>query len=679
MPALSSISVASDVATTRASIKKTIICDRILSPRLAIFITMLSAVLRSTSTRCYAWSPAVRNGRRISSTLSFRTTPASSRINDAWNQSNRQFSFQNNNKLYTQRTRCFASASLSSSENEEDNKKRKKKKSNKTPKKKGNKKKIKINPNISSEQAAKNLAAAFDDMAKKEGFGKSKSFFADAATFDDDFVEEDFEQFLDDDQDDDVGYELDASSQHDKKAGAGDLLDDDGGPVGQIEESKESMEARIAAAQAIDGSIPLQYDQVEDLNLDLDNDDYDDDIDLDMEARLAEAQRDLDRGRVSVDPGLGDISKEDMRRLGFKQELNPFQGDQTPRKEQFKLITNAMSCSACGADFQGTHENKPGYLPPEKYNIQVKLAHIEELQRLKEKAESAEWTPEDEVEWLLQTNGGDGDSQSSVDDIDIDAVAEELGLDLAAEMSKKKVICKRCHCLQNFGKVDTSLRPGWTDEPLLSQAKFRDLLRPLSTKPCVLIAIVDLFDFSGSVLPELDAIAGENPVILAANKADLLPSSMGQMRAENWVRRELEYMGIQSLSNIGGAVRLISCKTGMGVSAMLSKARKLADEMDCDIYIVGAANAGKSTLMNLILRDQEKEKTDGTVKRKKRAGNENAFKGALTTSPLPGTTLKFIKIDLGGRSLYDTPGLLVPGTLTQLLTPEELKIVVPTK
>ena len=57
-----------------------------------------------------------------------------------------------------------------------------------------------------------------------------------------------------------------------------------------------------------------------------------------------------------------------------------------------------------------------------------------------------------------------------------------------------------------------------------------------------------------------------------------------------------------------------------------------------------------------------------------------ARKGALTVSPLPGTTLEFIKVDIGfGRSLYDTPGLLVPGTLTQKLTPEELKIVVPKK
>jgi len=211
---------------------------------------------------------------------------------------------------------------------------------------------------------------------------------------------------------------------------------------------------------------------------------------------------------------------------------------------------------------------------------------------------------------------------------------------------------------------------------LLSQEKFRDLLRPIREKPAVIIALVDLFDFSGSVLPELDNIAGDNPVIVAANKADLLPAKMGQVRAENWVRRELEYMGVRSLANVGGAVRLVSCKTGAGVGGMLAKARELADEMDCDIYVVGAANAGKSTLLNYILGPEEAVGTPI----KFRAGNRNKRKSAITTSPLPGTTLKFIKVDVGdGRSLYDTPGLLVPGTLTQLLTPDELKIVVPKK
>ena len=315
------------------------------------------------------------------------------------------------------------------------------------------------------------------------------------------------------------------------------------------------------------------------------------------------------------------------------------------------------------------------------------MGKIQELQRLQLKVtqDDVEWTPEDEVEFLIQSASSNSvhkpkKNEHGVVEIDVAAMAEEMGVDLTKDPNRSKVICKRCHGLQNFGYVDDALRPGWTDEPLLSQKKFRDLLRPIREKPAVIIALVDLFDFAGSVLPELDNIAGDNPVILVANKADLMPDKMGKLRVENWVRRELQYMGIRSLANMGGAVQLVSCKTGLGVAHMLDKARQLAEEMDCDIYVIGAANAGKSTLLNYILWKtedaDEKDKQKGT---KIRAGNKNKIKGVVTTSPLPGTTLKFIKVDLGGRSLYDTPGLLVPGTLTQLLTPEELKIVVPKK
>ena len=484
------------------------------------------------------------------------------------------------------------------------------------------KRKFTINPNWQKEFNAKALTDEFDSMAKKEGFDGTLAYFADDATFEDNFTDDDYEIDLDQGEDDDD-------------------LDDDISDLG------------TSSAQS-------------------------------MDERLAAARRDQTMGRVSVPKELDkfsrDVSFDDLKKLGFRREVNPFGNDETPRRDQFKVITGSMTCSGCGTPFQMADDLRPGYLPPEKYEIQTKLSKIEEAQKLQEKAQSAEWSPEDEVNFLLrQTGVNSEDDSDDFTNISVDEMAERMGLDLEA-LSRKKVICKRCHQLQNFGSVEQKLRPGWTDEPTLSQEQFRKLLFPLRQKKAVILALVDLFDFSGSVLPELDQIAGDNPVILAANKADLLPSEMGQTRAENWVRRELEYQQVKSIANIGGAVRLVSCKTGFGIPTMMEKARKLADEMECDIYVVGAANAGKSTLVNYLLdeanRSSNREKYGG----KRRAGNANKWKGSLTTSPLPGTTLQFIKIDLGGgMSLYDTPGLLVPGCLTERLTPEELKIVVPKK
>jgi len=484
-------------------------------------------------------------------------------------------------------------------------------------KKKPKSKKIKLGDpkNVNLEA----LTAAFDEMARKEGFDDSTAYYADDSTFEDDFTYDDVDM-------DEVIFESNSDE----------------------------------------------------------DDDYDDDDDFksedtSMEDRIAAARRDMDLGRVTVPENLRTFSKEvtmeQLRSIGFRPETNPFGNDETPRREQFVLITNARTCSACGSTFQCKNEMKPGYLPPQKFEVQMKLAKIEDAQKLQEKADSDEWSPEDEVEWLLQSGGTINGEED--DTIDINKMAEDMDIDLI-EMASKKVICKRCHGLQNFGEAPELLRPGWTDEPSLSQEKFRNLLLPLRSKPAVILAIVDLFDFSGSILPELDAVAGDNPVIVAANKADLLPSKMGQTRAESWVRRELEYLGVNSIANVGGAVRLVSCKTGFGIDQMLGKARGMAEDMDCDIYVVGAANAGKSTLINYILEKNSVRNNELRVK--KRAGNANKSKGAVTASPLPGTTLEFIKIDMGdGLDLYDTPGLLVPGTLTQRLTPAELKMVVPKK
>eukprot|EP00551_Chaetoceros_affinis_P008397 CAMPEP_0203672146 /NCGR_PEP_ID=MMETSP0090-20130426/7735_1 /ASSEMBLY_ACC=CAM_ASM_001088 /TAXON_ID=426623 /ORGANISM="Chaetoceros affinis, Strain CCMP159" /LENGTH=725 /DNA_ID=CAMNT_0050537399 /DNA_START=586 /DNA_END=2763 /DNA_ORIENTATION=+ len=532
-------------------------------------------------------------------------------------------------QLLILRAEMSSSSSSTSTTPESDDKKETKSKENNNKNNSNSKKKKKRKITLAdpSKVDVEALSAAFDEMAKKDGFDASTAFYTDDATFEDEFdydLSDDGDSLnINDGEDDDDDF-IDFGSDFDDNVGGG----------------------------------------------------------MSMEERINAAQRDMDLGRVSVPEELesfasnrDEVTRGQLQKLGFVQEINPFGNDETPRKEAFKLITDAMVCSACGSKFQSTNESKPGFLPQQKFEVQTKLARIEQVQKIQEKATSDEWSPEDEVEWLIQS-GGVEDPRDG-ENIDINTMAEELGLDLLELTKEKKTICKRCHGLQNFGEAPEMLRPGWTDEPMLSQEKFRNLLLPLREKPAVIIALVDLFDFSGSILPELDAIAGDNPVIVAANKADLLPSKMGQTRAENWVRRELEYLGVQSIANIGGAVRLVSCKTGFGVSQMLAKARGLAEDMDCDIFVVGAANAGKSTLVNHILAKNDKS---SAPKMKKRAGNANARKGAVTASPLPGTTLEFIKIDIGhGQTLFDTPGLLVPNTLTQRLTPAELKMVVPRK
>ncbi|KAL3920363.1 MAG: hypothetical protein SGPRY_005278, partial [Prymnesium sp.] len=75
-----------------------------------------------------------------------------------------------------------------------------------------------------------------------------------------------------------------------------------------------------------------------------------------------------------------------------------------------------------------------------------------------------------------------------------------------------------------------------------------------------------------------------------------------------------------------------------------------------DAYVVGAANAGKSSFINYCL--------------KKAPGTE----GALTTSHLPGTTLGVVRVSVmaGQYALFDTPGIILPTQARELL-PEQAR------
>ena len=55
----------------------------------------------------------------------------------------------------------------------------------------------------------------------------------------------------------------------------------------------------------------------------------------------------------------------------------------------------------------------------------------------------------------------------------------------------------------------------------------------------VVVAIVDLFDFHGSLVPDLPLVVGaENDLILVGNKIDLLPARVNGGSVERWCGRK---------------------------------------------------------------------------------------------------------------------------------------------
>jgi ribosome biogenesis GTPase A len=58
---------------------------------------------------------------------------------------------------------------------------------------------------------------------------------------------------------------------------------------------------------------------------------------------------------------------------------------------------------------------------------------------------------------------------------------------------------------------------------------------------------VDIFDLRGSILRNLKGIVGNNPLVIAANKVDLLPPDVSMLRLTNWIHTEIKQVcGYQS-------------------------------------------------------------------------------------------------------------------------------------
>merc|ERR1711971_1034959 len=119
---------------------------------------------------------------------------------------------------------------------------------------------------------------------------------------------------------------------------------------------------------------------------------------------------------------------------------------------------------------------------------------------------------------------------------DADVISDEEWERLEKEERRNKpTFCQRCYRLRNYGMIDDELRPGWSKAETLMPEHFRKLIDTIKLKKCIIVTLVDVFDFHGSMLPDIAEIAGDNPVIVAVNKVDLLPADYQQNYLRAWI------------------------------------------------------------------------------------------------------------------------------------------------
>lgn len=219
-------------------------------------------------------------------------------------------------------------------------------------------------------------------------------------------------------------------------------------------------------------------------------------------------------------------------------------------------------------------------------------------------------------------------------------------LEKAKTQEDSDVYCKRCFRLRHYNEI----------MPVdLNNDDFLALLNSLAQKKALIVNVVDLFDFSNSLLSSLKRFVGDNEFILVGNKFDLFPLNSRQNKIKDWMRQEVNRMGLYP-----NKIFLVSAARQKNLDELIEYLNQASQ--DRDIYFVGMTNVGKSTLINAIIDKM------------------GDIKDLITTSRFPGTTLDRIEIPLeNGHHLVDTPGIMTNNQLATRLSAKDLEIVSPKK
>lgn len=151
--------------------------------------------------------------------------------------------------------------------------------------------------------------------------------------------------------------------------------------------------------------------------------------------------------------------------------------------------------------------------------------------------------------------------------------------------------CQRCHLLTYHHKA-LSLQ--------MSRDQYRAVVQQIRPLRALVLLIVDLLDLPDSIVPDLPELVGTNKhVVVLGNKVDLLPRD-----SPNYLQRIklhlAQYCRDAGFGDQVTDVHLISAKTGYGIENLISSLQR-SWRYKGDVYLVGSANAGKSTLFNTLL------------------------------------------------------------------------------
>ncbi|CAI5986819.1 unnamed protein product [Closterium sp. NIES-65] len=226
----------------------------------------------------------------------------------------------------------------------------------------------------------------------------------------------------------------------------------------------------------------------------------------------------------------------------------------------------------------------------------------------------------------------------------------------------RSLVCTRCQQLSHGRMVAAvtghgGYRVTGPADMFVTAEALRQQLTYVRGEKALVVKLVDLVDFSGSFLSRIRDIVGPNPIVLVITKVDLVPEGTHMDPVADWVLAAVAKKKLNVL-----AVHFVSAKARTGLSSVAATIQR--ERQGRDVYVLGAANVGKSAFICALLDEMASRDIMAAAARRRRP----------VASAMPGTTLGPIclKAFSGGGDLYDTPGVHLHHRMAAMLHPWDL-------
>ncbi len=208
------------------------------------------------------------------------------------------------------------------------------------------------------------------------------------------------------------------------------------------------------------------------------------------------------------------------------------------------------------------------------------------------------------------------------------------------EKIDEALVCKRCFRIKNYGDYKIINELDDNNKKIFSAImKKNDLVLFL----CDILTLDESLSYINNF---------KSKVILVITKKDVLPKSVKESKLINYIKNNYKINVIDII--------FVSANKNYNIDLLINIINK--HKNSTKVYLVGNTNAGKSTLINALIKSYKK--TDGYI----------------TTSSLPQTTINEIEVNLtSDLTLIDTPGLVNNDNYLTNCNINDIKKIMPKK